>query len=192
MMIITCLMWCSVFFQPFPNISRYLTYKSLRVTIGGIFWWITRMLLQIRTSINGISTKSGVSELWPAAHVNWRPSPFKATSWLRFMYGQILQCMPVLRFHAVFVAGSDRVPVGGLQNLGLTIAELQIPRDDAVDDHDEESSEDRLSRFCPVAHCCDNNEYNRTLDLPMYTSKELVKDRLMATLSFSNCPFHIA
>ncbi|XP_030838440.1 probable E3 ubiquitin-protein ligase HERC4 [Strongylocentrotus purpuratus] len=92
----------------------------------------------------------------------------------------------------VFVAGSDRVPVGGLQNLGLTIAELQIPRDDAVDDHDEESSEDRMSRLCPVAHCCDNNEYNRTLDLPMYTSKELVKDRLMATLSFSNSPFHIA
>ena len=101
--------------------------------------------------------------------------------------------MPVLRFHAVFVAGSDRVPVGGLQNLRLTIAELQIRRDDAIDDHDdEEASEDRLSRLCPVAHCCDNNEYNRILDLPMYTSKELVKDRLMATLSFSNCPFHIA
>lgn len=101
--------------------------------------------------------------------------------------------MHVLRLHAVFVAGSDRVPVGGLQNLGLTIAELQIPRDDAVDDQDdEEASEDRLSRLCPVAHCCDNDDYDRTLKLPMYTSKEVVKDRLMFILSYYNCPFHIA
>ncbi|XP_030838441.1 ubiquitin-protein ligase E3A-like [Strongylocentrotus purpuratus] len=93
----------------------------------------------------------------------------------------------------VFVAGSDRVPIGGLQNLSLTIVELPIPRDRAVDDHDDEaSSEDRLSRLCPVAHCCDNDDYDRTLKLPMYTSKEVVKDRLMFILSFYNCPFHIA
>ncbi|XP_030838452.1 ubiquitin-protein ligase E3A-like [Strongylocentrotus purpuratus] len=84
----------------------------------------------------------------------------------------------------VFVAGSDRVPVGGLENLGLTIVEL-IP-DDVVDDPDDPDD------LCPVAHCCNNDKYNRTLELPMYTSKELVKDRLMTTLSLSNCPFHIA
>ncbi|XP_030837221.1 probable E3 ubiquitin-protein ligase HERC4 [Strongylocentrotus purpuratus] len=83
----------------------------------------------------------------------------------------------------VFVAGSDRVPVGGLQNLGLTIVEL-IP-EDAVDNYDD---------LCLKVHRCNNDRYNRTLELPMHTSKELVKDRLLATLSISlpNGPFHIA
>ena len=35
--------------------------------------------MQICTPINGISTKSGVSELWPSAHGNWRSNPFKLT-----------------------------------------------------------------------------------------------------------------
>eukprot|EP00057_Strongylocentrotus_purpuratus_P015438 XP_011669912.1 PREDICTED: uncharacterized protein LOC105440957 [Strongylocentrotus purpuratus] len=83
----------------------------------------------------------------------------------------------------IFVAGSDRVPVGGLQNLGLTIVEL-IP-EDAVDNYDD---------LCLKVHRCNNDRYNRTLELPMHTSKELVKDRLLATLSISlpNGPFHIA
>ncbi|XP_041482666.1 probable E3 ubiquitin-protein ligase HERC4 [Lytechinus variegatus] len=86
----------------------------------------------------------------------------------------------------VFVAGTDRVPVGGLKDFHLTIAELPIPEDA------EGTPEERLSLLCPMAHCCDNNQYNRTLELPMYTSREMVEDRLGTALSMYNIPFHIA
>nr|XP_054770897.1 probable E3 ubiquitin-protein ligase HERC3 [Lytechinus pictus] len=86
----------------------------------------------------------------------------------------------------VFVAGTDRVPVGGLKDFHLTIAELLIP------EGTEGTTEERLSLLCPMAHCCDNNQYNRTLKLPMYTSRGMVEDRLGKALSMYNIPFHIA
>ncbi|XP_030838471.1 probable E3 ubiquitin-protein ligase HERC4, partial [Strongylocentrotus purpuratus] len=91
----------------------------------------------------------------------------------------------------VFVAGSDRVPVGGLRNLGLHIDHLQVPMDDSVDEQPCDT-EDRLTRMLPVGHGCDNHGYRRTLRLPMYTSLELMEDRLTVALSYYDCPFHIA
>ncbi|XP_030838454.1 probable E3 ubiquitin-protein ligase HERC3 [Strongylocentrotus purpuratus] len=91
----------------------------------------------------------------------------------------------------VFVAGSDRVPVGGLGNLGLRVVPLQVPMDDSVNEQPCDN-EDRLTLLMPEGHGCDNHGFRRTLRLPMYTSLELMEDRLTVALSYYDCPFHIA
>eukprot|EP00057_Strongylocentrotus_purpuratus_P015423 XP_011669897.1 PREDICTED: probable E3 ubiquitin-protein ligase HERC4 [Strongylocentrotus purpuratus] len=109
------------------------------------------------------------------------------------MFWKVLHALDndMKRKFLVFVAGSDRIPVGGLRNLGLHIDHLHVPMDDFVDEQPYDT-EDRLTRLLPVGHGCDNHGYRRTLRLPMYTSVELMEDRLTVALSYYDCPFHIA
>ncbi|XP_071491124.1 E3 ISG15--protein ligase HERC5-like [Diadema antillarum] len=81
----------------------------------------------------------------------------------------------------IFVSGADRVPCGGLADLGLTIVhpgpfDVNSP----------------LSHTLPQALGCDNHHFQRKLKLPMYQDMETIKDRLEVALSMCQSPFHIA
>nr|XP_054770605.1 probable E3 ubiquitin-protein ligase HERC4 [Lytechinus pictus] len=107
------------------------------------------------------------------------------------MFWQVFHALDddMKRKFLVFVVGSDRVPVGGLKNIGLHIECLPVPCEDI---NDAREIEDILTRLLPTGHGCDNHGHKRTLRLPMYSSLELVEDRLTVALSFYDCPFHIA
>lgn len=62
-----------------------------------------------------------------------------------------------------FVSGSDRVPVGGIQQLKLIIQST--------------SMDESIKQYLPVAHTCFN-----TLDLPLYKNEIQMKEKLLLAL----------
>lgn len=68
-----------------------------------------------------------------------------------------------------FVTGSFKVPFGGFKNLTIEIAKVD--------------NKDKL----PVAHTC-----TKSLDLPEYDSKEILKEKLTTSIQEGKQGFHIA
>lgn len=69
---------------------------------------------------------------------------------------RIFRCVPVAVLPAVFLTGSDRIPIHGMESLHIVIQST------TAEEH-----------YLPVAHTC----YN-LLDMPCYQTKDIVRCRL--------------
>jgi len=74
-----------------------------------------------------------------------------------------------INYNFSFKTGSFKVPFGGFKNLTIEIAKVD--------------NKDKL----PVAHTC-----TKSLDLPEYDSKEILKEKLTTSIQEGKQGFHIA
>jgi alpha-tubulin suppressor-like RCC1 family protein len=93
---------------------------------------------------------------------------------------EVLSDMPLVTFRKflMFVTGSDRTPVGGLQNLRIIIQSTRPVGDVAATATATAAAAEVGSEALPASHTCFN-----TLDLPVtYASKEQLRAKLLKAL----------